>query len=600
MYNTFKQLVIILDTRTRLLFALLLIPMTAMTVLEVVSIGLIIPVVQVLIMGQKNSYWTDILLNNLPNNNLMSPELWVTSLFAIFFIFKNIFLLAVIYFVNRIVAYKSADYAQRIYKIYLFCPLHFHFKHNSADLLLNITTGINRSLETVRLLILITLDCMLMIGAFALLVYANPYVTLGVVSVLVIVGTLFYLISSPIFRRWGEISLKIEQSLIKWINQSFAGIRDVKILQAEDFLSDLINRITSRRAYYFCLSTTSIQIPRLLIETIVVIGFLGIVLLLISNSQNPADIVSILGLFGMAALRLMPSMNRILTSASEVRRSAAFIDQIYEAFKLSANENSKHQSLKQKNDPLIPVSNIKLQEVTYTYPDAKQPALNKFNIEINKGDTIGFVGASGAGKSTLMDIILGLLEPTSGKLLINEKNAFDDIANWQRHIGFVPQQIFVIDDTIRRNIAFATADNEIDNTRINTVLKLTQLEQFVESLPNGLDTILGEHGTRLSGGQRQRIAIARALYRDPDVLVFDEATSALDNLTELEITRAIETLAGSKTILIVAHRLSTIRTCNKILFMKEGKIRAIGTYEELLVKNKEFRHLAQLGNTRTT
>ena len=246
------------------------------------------------------------------------------------------------------------------------------------------------------------------------------------------------------------------------------------------------------------------------------------------------------------------------------------------------------------------MSNIKLQEVTYTYPDAKQPALNKFNIEINKGDTIGFVGASGAGKSTLMDIILGLLEPTSGKLLINEKNAFDDIANWQRHIGFVPQQIFVIDDTIRRNIAFAIADNEIDNTRINTVLKLTQLEQFVESLPNGLDTILGEHGTRLSGGQRQRIAIARALYRDPDVLVFDEATSALDNLTELEITRAIETLAGSKTILIVAHRLSTIRTCNKILFMKEGKIRAIGTYEELLVKNKEFRHLAQLGNTRTT
>jgi ATP-binding cassette subfamily C protein len=196
-----------------------------------------------------------------------------------------------------------------------------------------------------------------------------------------------------------------------------------------------------------------------------------------------------------------------------------------------------------------------------------------------------------------MDIILGFLEPESGQILIDGKAAYQNITGWQKQIGFVPQHIFVMDDTIRRNIAFAVDDNDIDDQRLKTVLEMTQLDQFVEGFPDGMDAMLGEHGTRLSGGQRQRIAIARALYHDPAVLLFDEATSALDNITEQEITRAIDNLAGRKTILIVAHRLSTVRKCDDLVFMKDGAIDAIGTYDELVKNNAEFRHLAELGES---
>jgi ATP-binding cassette subfamily C protein len=217
-------------------------------------------------------------------------------------------------------------------------------------------------------------------------------------------------------------------------------------------------------------------------------------------------------------------------------------------------------------------------------------------MTIVKGQSIGFVGPSGAGKSTLMDIVLGLLEPTTGKFFVDGKEPTDGKLGWQKIIGFVPQQVFLMDDTIRRNIAFGIEDENIDEARISKALKLARLEDFIVSLSDGVSTIVGEHGTRLSGGQRQRIAIARALYREPNVLVFDEATSALDNVTEQEITHAIENLSGEKTILIVAHRLSTVRKCNKIIFMREGHIVSSGSYDELLTNSNDFRKLAKLGN----
>jgi len=596
MYKTFRQIITILDPRTRLHFLFLLIPMMVMTALEIVSIGLVIPVIQVLVMGKEDGALTTIILEFLPEAGAQNPAFWITGLFAAFFLVKNFLLLFLIYVVNRVVTYKTAIYARHLFGIYLMRPMTFHFHNNSAALLLNITTGVNRSLETVRLILLMALDLMMMIGAFSLLIIAEPTATLGAAGVLVVVGTVFYLISSPIFRYWGEVTLQLERDLIKWINQSFTGIRDVKLLHAQGYLNRIIRETTVRRAHFLCLSTTSIHIPRLLIETIVIIGFLGIVLILLSSEQSSANIVSTLGLFGMAALRLMPSMNRLLTSASEVRRSAAFIDQIYDAFKPGDQQAVSVLHEQEKTKPVPFNRNLELKEVSYTYPKADQHALKAFSLVINKGETVGFVGSSGAGKSTLMDIFLGLLEPRSGQLLIDGSDAYENIEGWQKNIGFVPQQVFVMDDTIRRNIAFAVDDGDISDPRIETVLKMTQLDAFVESLPDGLDTVLGEHGTRLSGGQRQRIAIARALYRDPGVLVFDEATSALDNVTEREISHAIETLSGDKTILIVAHRLSTVRKCDRIIFMKEGRIEDTGTYDQLLEKNHDFRHLAHVGN----
>lgn len=594
MLKSIAKLIAIMDAQTRVQLALLFIPMLLMTVLEVVSIGLILPVIQVVLLGQTDGELARILIALLPDADQDILGFWVAGIFAVFFIFKNIILLITIYVISLKINHIIADYTKRVFQIYVSKSMIFHFKNNSALLLRNITGGVGVTLESGRLALLMLLDAMLMFGAAFLLIFVEPYATLGATLTLGIIGILFFKIFSPIFRYWGEQSMNLEGEMIKWVNQSLTGIRDVKLMHANGYLASKISDIAHARAKFSSRSVTSIQIPRLLIETAVVVGFLGVISLLLSMDRSSGSVVSILGLFGMAALRIMPSLNRLLISASEIRRRDSYITTIHDAV-ISHDDEDADLFAGENIEPLPFVSEIVIDDLTYSYPDAEHHALTNFSLSVKKGQTIGFVGPSGAGKSTLMDIILGLLKPSSGLLLIDGSDAYGNIAGWQEHIGFVPQQIFVMDDTIRRNVAFAVNDEEIDDRRVSDVLEMTQFDAFVNGLPDGLDTMLGEHGTRLSGGQRQRIAIARALYRDPDVLVFDEATSALDNVTERDITQTIESLTGDKTIFIVAHRLGTVRNCDKIVFMKDGKFEAHGTYDELIEGNSEFRYLAQVG-----
>jgi ATP-binding cassette, subfamily B, bacterial PglK len=598
MLKSIHQMLSILDPRTRLHFALLLVPIGVMTALEVVSIGLILPVIQVLILGKTDGELTRMIQGILPTVAEDDFKLWVAGSFSVFFVIKNILLLIMVYIVNHVVTHKTATYQRHIFNAYVSRSLIFHFHNNSAELLRNVTGGIGASMEAIRLSLLMILDGMLMLGALGLLVIVEPVTTIGAGLALGTIAVVFYLTTNSTFRFWGARCMALEGDVIRWINQSLTGIRDVKLFQAQAYLSNKLNHVATDHAKYMARSITTIQIPRLLIETVVVIGFLGIVFMLLSTEKTPDEIVSVLGLFGMAALRLMPSLNRFLSSATEIRRRAAYIDTIHDAF-IPNKYDMKSTGQDSKKDISYNTA-IELRNLTYTYPDAGHHALTNFNLTINKGTSVGFVGSSGAGKSTLMDIILGFLEPSSGQLLIDGQDAFERIAGWQRKMGFVPQQVFIMDDTVRRNIAFGIEDQDINEKRLEEFLRLTRVDEFVADLPQGLDTMLGEHGTRLSGGQRQRVAIARALYRNPDVLVFDEATSALDNVTEKEISAAIETLSGDKTILIVAHRLSTIRNCDQIVFMKNGAIAGKGTYDELLSSSAEFRHLTQIGNTAPT
>lgn len=595
MIKSIRQLIEILDPASRLHFALLIIPMLLITLLEIASIGLVVPVIQVLILGQQDGQLTRFILDILPVGDGGNTGLWVTGVFAVFFIIKNVLLLTMFYIINKVVAFKTAVYARNIFDSYLGRPMEFHFHNNSATLLFNITAGVDRSLDAVRLSLFIILDTMLMAGAFILLIYVEPTATLSAAFVLGVVGISVYAVSSPVFRFWGEESRKLETTLIKLVNQSLEGIRIVKLMQARDYLREKIEDTVMLRARYYSRSMTAAHIPRLLFEAIVVIGFLGIVLMLVSAEQNPTDIVGVLGLFGMAALRLMPSLNRLMTSATEMRKSSSHIEKIHEAFTAGTEEKSypdtgvAHPGLSFERE-------IHIKEISYTYPDAQHSVLHDIDIVIKKGESVGFVGPSGGGKSTLMDIILGLLKPENGQLLVDGKDAFEYLAGWQRQIGFVPQQLFLMDDSFRCNIAFAIRDEDIDEGRVIKVLEMSQLDSFVDALPEGLSTVLGERGTRLSGGQRQRVAIARALYRDPEVLMFDEATSALDYETEYEIRRTIESLAGEKTLLICAHRLSTVRNCDRLVFMKEGRIAGIGSHEKLLESNADYQRLCRLEN----
>jgi ABC-type multidrug transport system fused ATPase/permease subunit len=291
-------------------------------------------------------------------------------------------------------------------------------------------------------------------------------------------------------------------------------------------------------------------------------------------AQNRAleAVLPTLGLFAAAAFRLMPSVNRVLGAVQSLRYGMPVIDTLCAEFKLAVPEIAVTQR------SVTPFrATLELNQITYAYPAVAEPALKDISLAIQRGESVGFIGASGAGKSTLVDILLGLLAPDTGEVRVDGNDIQKNLRNWQDQIGYVPQSIFLTDDTLRRNVAFGLPNEQINDAAVHRAIRAAQLEEFVDSLPDGLETFVGERGIRLSGGQRQRIGIARAIYHDPAVLVLDEATSSLDTETERGVMQAITALQGSKTILIIAHRLSTVEHCNRLYRLQDGRVVEEGT-----------------------
>jgi len=592
MLSTIKKLIDFLDSRARTRLALLLAPMLVMAVIEMASIGLILPVIHIALLGQTDGPFTKTVLAYLPDMPAAQLVVWVCGIFGALFVIKNLLLLVLIHVVNRVVYAESARFTTRLYEIYIARPLIFHLHRNSADILRNLNSGCGLAFEAVRRGLMITLDGLMMLAAFGLLLMVEPVMTLVIAIGLVVIGGAFHNLSSPVFYFWGARIMELEGRLIRWINQSLATIRDVKLTHAYEQFGRRFMEFSGRRAQFAARAGTAMHMPRLLVETVVVVGFLGVVLVLLDVKQTPGEVVAVLGVYGMAALRLMPSLNRVLTGAAELRERTAYVDELHRDLMEGRTDSERGAAGAAVNaDPFR--RDIRLVDITYSYPDAIHHAVHNVSVTIARGESVGFVGASGAGKTTIVDIVLGLLSPQSGQLLIDGLDAFDDLPSWQRRVGYVPQEAQLVDDTLRRNIAFAVEDSDIDDDRITEIIGLARLDGVVARLPDGLSSVLGEGGARLSGGEKQRVAIARALYRDPQVLVFDEATSALDAETEREISAAIESLAGERTILIIAHRLSTVRNCNKLVFMKEGRIVDAAPFDDLVRDQPEFRQLAQ-------
>jgi ATP-binding cassette subfamily C protein len=333
---------------------------------------------------------------------------------------------------------------------------------------------------------------------------------------------------------------------------------------------------------------------RMGVETTFVCGLLGVSLLL--TLRGGAQALPLLGLFAYAGFRVIPASNRVMLYVAQLRYSRAWIHDL-RADLTALPEPAAADGL--DAEPIRFTRAIALDRVSYTYageggpvlPPA-EPVLMDVSLAIAKGESLGVVGASGAGKSTLIDLLLGLLEPTAGRITVDGRDIASAMRSWRRHIGYVPQEPFILDDTLRRNVAFGVADREVDDRRVTAALRLAQLGDVVTTLPRGLDTMLGERGTRLSGGQKQRVAIARALYHEPEVLVFDEATSALDTPTERELIAALEALRGVKTLVVIAHRLTTVRRCDRLALLRDGRLAAVGPYEELLARDAGFREMA--------
>jgi ABC-type multidrug transport system fused ATPase/permease subunit len=486
------------------------------------------------------------------------------------YLLKNLFLAFLAWRQTRFAFGVQAQLSQRLFTAYLRQPYTFHLQRNSAQLIRNVTGEVGMFTEAMVSGLLIATELLVLVGISALLLAVEPAGTLIAVLVLSAAAWSFYYAMRARLVRWGEARQLHDGLRLQHLHQGLGGAKDVKLLGRERNFLDQYGLHNAQSARVSQLQAMLQMLPRLWLEMLAVTGLATLVLTMLAQGREMGTIVPTLGLFAAAAFRLMPSVNRVLASAQTLRFCLPVVGTLREELRLAAPA----PAARPRQSPGTPGlrSDIRLTSVRYRYPSAAAPALDDVSLCIGKGESVGFVGPSGSGKSTLVDVVLGLLTPEAGQVLADGADIQSDLRAWQDQIGYVPQSIYLTDDTLRRNVAFGLPDQEIDEASVVRAIRAAQLDEFVGSLPQGLDTIVGERGIRLSGGQRQRIGIARALYHDPAVLVLDEATSALDTATEHGVMQAVTALQGSKTVLIVAHRLSTVAHCERLYRLEQGRI----------------------------
>lgn len=498
-----------------------------------------------------------------------------TTLIALFYLGKNALTAATLYCQYMLTATSAVTLARRMLHGYLQVPYAFHFHRNSAELIRNATDSSEAVFRlTVGASINIAAEGCVLLSLVSVLLATAPVVTLLAVAVLSLVVAGLVKGTRRTILRLGAREQELKHGILKSLQEIFGGLKEIKVLGRESFFfqdfSTRHRRLSRSRARYLTLSS----LPRLLVETIFVGGMLLVITLLTLSGEVSADLIPTLGLYAYAGFRVIPSVNRIIVNLTNIRYGSAATTRLHKDLVLFRQLGlDTDPAIESENERTVSLTKgFALEHVSFTYEGSVVPTLHDITLAIRRGESVGIVGPTGAGKSTLLDILLGLLMPSSGRFTSDGSEVAQALRSWQGRIGYVPQQVFLTDDTIRRNIALGLSDEVISESCIANALRLAQLEEFVGSLPHGLDTLVGERGIRLSGGQRQRIAIARALYHDPELLIFDEATSALDTATEHEVMHAIEALRGKKTLLIVAHRLSTVQACDRVVRLQEGRI----------------------------
>lgn len=573
--STFQKLLDLLDHAQRRSAAVLMGLMLVGMVLETMGIGLVIPVLKLMTVRDiPNQYpalapWLATLGNPTQAQLITGSMLVLVGIYAL----KAGFLTFLTWKQAQFMFGLQASLSQQLFTGYLRQPYTFHLQHNSAQLIRNVINEVSQlTFTTVIPGMTVLTEALVLAGITILLLAVEPLGALLVIATLGLTGWAFHHATKGRSLRWGEARQYHDGQRIQHLQQGLGGAKDVKLLGREgDFLSQYATH-NEGSARMVQRQTVLQALPRLGIELLAVIGLAALVFSMLAQGKPMDTLLPTLGLFGAAAFRLMPSANRVIGSMQSLRYSLPVINTLHDELTVVlASRNAPRQATVGAGKAAM-WNSIELDEITYTYPSAPSAALNGISISIPRRASVGFIGGSGAGKSTLIDVILGLLTPTRGRVLIGDTDIQTNLRAWQDQIGYVPQSIFLTDDTLRRNVAFGLPKEQIDDAAVQRALKAAQLEEFVASLPDGLETLVGERGVRLSGGQRQRIGIARALYHDPAVLVLDEATSSVDTATERGIMQAVTALQGSKTILIVAHRLSTVEQCDRLYRLKEGRV----------------------------
>ncbi len=512
---------------------------------------------------------------------------------AAMFVFKN-FYMAFFYFVLvGFVSRRRAQLAHRLIDMYLHAPYVLHLRRNSAEAIRNIVDLVGGIYGTfITSIITLVADVLIVTGIVVILLLANPLVTLSAGMLLGVLFILQHKFFGRLFQRLGTALVALRKDQQASLHRSLGAIKDAKVTCREDYFVEAHADVEWRVAGNTRITEFINRLPSMVTELVLVISMIGAILTLLMVTEDLTEIIATLGLLAAAAFRLVPMFNRILTGLNTLAHTR-------EGIRVLSSEVQELIRAGRETDiagARIPFrQSLDLKNLNFTYQGSDIPALHDVSLSIRQGDFIGLVGQSGAGKSTLADILLGLLEASNGSFSVDGKEITSaNIRAWRANVGYMPQHIYISDDTLRRNVAFGIADSEIDDEKVWEALNQAHMAEFVHNMPLALDTPMGEHGTRLSGGQRQRVGIARALYGNPDVLIFDEATSALDVQTEHDITSAIQSLKGKRTLIIIAHRLATLQACDQLALMRDGRIVGTGSFTDLSAKDAGFKKMVDL------
>ena len=555
------------------IYALLVLAVIAVG-FEVLGISLFIPIISILIDGNNQSDF--LLINNLINkfgeNTQINILFYFIAILTFIYFIKCIFLIYFNWCQNKLVNDIMHVQSKKLFEMYLNRDYLFHLTKNSAELLRNIEHVVNSFQTVILWTTTLVVEIFIMISLLSFLVFYEPIVSsIGLIISLTLISIIYYASKNRIYT-WGQKNLIKGEVYRKHLLQGFNGIKEIKFLKKENVFTSYYDKTLKEYTDINTLTQTTLNAPKLIIEFIVILLFSGLIFLINQLGYDNSKIITILGIFGVVTIRVLPSTNRVLFSLQTIKHYTSSIDVLYQEFKvvkLSEKEiKNNNNNLFFKFDKKISFKNIE-----FTYPNSKITTIKNISFEINKGEMISISGKTGSGKTTIMNNLLGLLEPNQGTIQVDGVNIFENLNAWQNKIGYVPQSIFLLDDSIKNNIAFGIKKENINEDRINDVIKKAQLENFISQQKNGLDTFVGERGARISGGQLQRIAIARALYNNPEIIVFDEATNALDEDTENEVMKILLELKGKKTILLISHSHQNLVHCDKNFELINGTLK---------------------------
>ncbi|MBP3825836.1 MAG: ABC transporter ATP-binding protein [Butyrivibrio sp.] len=551
-------------------------------VFETLGVSMILPVVSIILSPDAlhrniaKIPWLQSVLNAVGLNTDLRLTSALLIILILLFVVKNSYLLFLIHRQNTFISRSRNDMISRVMREFLNRPYEDYLGADIPTVFRITDSDIPKTFTLMLSLLSLATELVVSTCLGIVLLFVNWQMTVLIIFVLLILTLISTKILKPRLNTIGRRNQETQSRIAKWRLQAIYGLKDVKVLNRQDFFIRNYYEQGKIGADIDRTYTVLNSVPRLMIETVFMAVVMLYVLIYILGGGDATELLPQLTAFGVAAMRIMPSANRINTHITTIAYNQFSLDFVYENLteSMKADKAMRAERAAIAGPELHLEKEIDLKDITFSYPDSDVKIFDKANMTIKKGQSVGIMGPSGAGKSTIVDILLGLLHVQSGEILCDGSNIFSNYDSWLAQIGYIPQSIYLVDESIRENIAFGIDEDQINDDRIWEVMEEAQLADFVKSLPEGLDTKIGDRGVRLSGGQRQRIGIARALYHDPEILVFDEATSALDNETEAAVMEAINSFQGRKTMVIIAHRLNTIEKCDVIYEVKDEKITA--------------------------